>query len=297
MKHKLSLVGKVPLEQLTEQLKKIEFRGVYTNEGNIAKPYKFAKFCLTSVTPPKFFGDSPKIKVNDHEEILFSPQPTVYQNQLDIIKVVDEFLTDNNMRVHQLEGAVEYIWEGRGSYHMIPPIIEHHTYDLKGGFINFRKLLKKFDDLRVKDAAGRFHKISSRYLKKFYIDEVSAIRDMDIFHNNAQLFNYGLKNNGKIDFYIVCDGSHRIDYAIETLNEPINVILVEAEQFDLVPYYAFPMSFMPTIRLSSKSSEKMYPRLERDKVHLFNDFLKKVLHYDWDNSGLNVSKLRSNLEM
>ena len=297
MKHKLDLIGKVPFPELTELLKKIEFRGIFTEEGQIAKPYKFAKFTLTTVHPPKSFGESPQIKIGGKDNILFSPQPTVYQNQLDIIKTVDEFLREHNMRVPNLEGAVEYIWEGRGNYHMIPPIIEHHTYDLKNGFIDFRKLLKKFDNLYVHDGNNRPHRIKDRYLKKFFIDEVSFVRDMDIFHNNAQLFNYGLKHNGKVDFYIVCDGSHRIDYAIETLRKPINVILVEAEQFDLVPYYAFPMPFMPTIRLSSKRSEKMFPRLERDKVHLFNDFLKKVLHYEWSNSGLNVSKLRSNIEM
>ncbi len=291
MKHKISLIGNIKLEELIEKLKNIEFRGVFTEEGEIAKPYKFAKFTLTTVYPPKCFGDSPKIKIGEKEEILFSPQPTVYLNQLDIIKTVDEFLRDNKMRVNKLKGAVEYSWEGRGSYHMIPPIIEKHSYDLKTGFIDLKKLLKRFDNLYVKDAIGKKHRIANRYLKKFFIDEVSSIRDMDIFHNNSHLFNYGLKHNGKKDFYILCDGSHRIDYAIEALNEPITVILVEPAQEDiaLVPYYAFPMPFMPTIRLSSKQSE-------RDKVHLFNDFLKKVLHYDWTNAGLNVSKLRSNID-
>ncbi|HLC32414.1 MAG TPA: hypothetical protein VJJ82_01170, partial [Candidatus Nanoarchaeia archaeon] len=55
--------------------------------------------------------------------------------------------------------------------------------------------------------------------------------------------------------------------------------------------YALPMPFRPTTRLTSKDAEKMYPRLERDKIHLFNDFMKKVLHYDW--RGLYVSGLRS----
>ncbi len=117
---------------------------------------------------------------------------------------------------------------------------------------------------------------------------------MDIFHSNAPLMNYGIQYTGKHDFYIICDGAHRIDYSIEHLNEPISVILVEPEEKHLIPYYAFPMPFRPTIRLSSKQAEIMYPRLERDKVHLFNDFLKKILHYDWTNTGLNVSRLRTN---
>lgn len=89
---------------------------------------------------------------------------------------------------------------------------------------------------------------------------------------------------------MVCDGSHRLDYAMEILNQPINVILVESE--NLFPYYAFPMPFRPTTRLTSKEAEKLYPKLERDKVHLLNDFIKKILHYDWGGGQLHVSSLR-----
>lgn len=298
MKHRLTLTNLIRLKDLAEQLKKIEFRGVYTESGEKAKPYKFANFTLAKVYPPKFFGDSPKISVGKKQDILFSPQPTIYLNQLDIIKTVDSFLKIRKMRVNKLKGAIEYLWEGRGSFHMLPPIIEKHSYELKDGYINLEKLLNKFDNLYIKDAIDNMHKIKDRFLKNFYIDEVSSIRDMDIFHSNATLFNYGFKRNEKRDFYIVCDGSHRIDYSIEILNEPIDVILIEPQKdIDLVPYYAFPMPFLPTVRLSSKQSEKMYPRIERDKVHLFNDFIKKVLHYDWSEADLNVSKLRSNIEM
>lgn len=296
MKDNLKLLASIELNELSEKLRQIEFRGVYTDEGVLAKPYKFAKFKLATVCPPKKFGDSPKIIVDDLEETLFTPQPTIYLNQLRIIKTVDDFLKKNKKRVHKLNGAIEYNWPNRGSFHMLPPLIEKHTYSLKNGFIDMKELLHKFDNLYIKDAVNRMHKISKRYLKRFYIDEVSAVRDMDIFHSNSHLINYGLKNKGKKDFYIVCDGSHRIDYAIETLNEPITVILVEPEKYDLVPYYAFPVPFMPSIRLSSKQSEKIYPRLERDKIHLFNDFIKKVLHYDWTKANLNVSKLRSNID-
>ena len=41
----------------------------------------------------------------------------------------------------------------------------------------------------------------------------------------------------------------------------------------------------------------MYHKLERDKIHLFNDFIKKILHYDWEAGGLKVSKLRSNVDI
>jgi len=290
----ITFKGKIPFNELVEKLKEIEFRGLYNKEGAKIKPYKKAKFSLATVYPSQAIGDSPIIKTGTKKEILFSPQPTIYSNQSDIIRTVDQFLIKNGQRVNKLKDAIEYEWEGRGLFNMLPPIIEKHTYQLTQGFIDLDKLIQSFDNFCVKDARGNLHNLSERYLKNYYIDEVSAIRHLDVFHSNAPLINYGVQYNHKQDFYIICDGSHRIDYSIEQLNEPVTVILVESERNSLVPYYAFPMPFRPTIRLSSKQSEKMYPRLERDKVHLFNDFLKKTLHYDWTNAGLNISRLRSN---
>ena len=295
MKHKLTLTNTIPFKELSELLRKLEFRAVFDKNGKKAKPYENVKFSLAKVLPNKLMSDHPLVVHNGAKKQLFSPQPTLYQNQLEIIKTVDQFLKSKGMRVNKLKGAIEYDWQGRDTYHMLPPIIEKHTYYLKNGFIDLDKMTHCFDELFVKDSAEKLHRIADRYLKNFHIDEVSAVREMDVFHSNAALINYGLKHNGKYDFYIVCDGMHRIDYSIETLNEPIDVILVEGGKSNLVPYYAFPMPYHPTIRLSSKQSEKMYPRIERDKVHLFNDFLKKVLHYDWSGADLNVSRLRSNL--
>jgi len=297
MDHILTLKNVLPFDKLAKILKKIEFRGLYNKERDKIKPYKKAVFSLAKIYPSSELGGSPRIKVGNAKKTIFSPQPTIYLNQIEIIKTVDKFLTKNKMQVNQLKDAVEYEWQGRGEFHMLPPIIERHVYTMKDGFIDLDILAKSFQNFFVKDAQDNLHQISQRYLKNFFIDEVSSIKHLDVFHSNAPIINYGLHLNGKHDFYIVCDGMHRIDYAIEYLHKPIDVILVEPQTKPLIPYYAFPMPFRPTIRLSSKQSEKMYPRLERDKVHLFNDFLKKTLHYDWSPAELNVSKLRSNVEI
>jgi len=297
MKEMLILKNTLPFKELEEQLRTIEFRGLYNAKGEKIKPYKKAIFSLATVYPPTSIGASPVIKTKTTKDILFSPQPTIYSNQIEIIKTVDKFLSKNGLRVNKLKSAIEYEWPGRGLFHMLPPIIEKHSYNLSDGFINLDKLIKLFENFYVKDAQNNLHHIFDRYLRNYFIDEVSSIRHLDIFHSNAPLINYGLQYNHKQDFHIICDGSHRIDYSIEHLHEPITVILVEPEKRPLIPYYAFPMPFRPTIRLSSKQSEKMYPRLERDKIHLFNDFLKKVLHYDWTPAGLSVSKLRTNTDI
>lgn len=295
MKNHLTLKKVVDLDDLTSRLRQIIFRGLYNKKSEYLKPYKKAKFSLAKVFPAKSIGQSPIIVAGDGKRILFSPQPTIYQNQTEIIKTVDEFLVEQKMRVNQLKSAIEYEWEGRGVFHMLPPIIEKHTYYLKNGFIDLNKLSQRFKHFYVKDAKDNLHHLADRYLANYFIDEVSSIHSLDVFHSNAPIINYGIQYTGYFDFYIICDGMHRIDYSIEHLNEPIDVLLVESGETPLIPYYAFPVPFHPTVRLSSKQSEKMYPRLERDKIHLLNDFLKKTLHYDWTPADLNVSKLRTNI--
>ena len=216
---------------------------------------------------------------------------------MEIFDTVDRFLRAHKMQINNLKNGLQYTWEGRGDFHILPPVIEKHIYELKNGYVELDKLSRRFKNTYTTDARNNLHHLSSRFLNSFYIDEVSKLDYLDVFNSNAPIINYGLRHSGKQDFYIICDGSHRIDYSIERLGKPITAILVEPESPNrpLLPYYAFPVSFVPTVRLTSKKSEKMYPRLERDKIHLLNDFIKKTLHYDWDTAKLNVSKLRSNI--
>ena len=277
--------------QVRKLLRKVNCRGIYNKSGEKIKPYKNAKFSLATIYPPKQATGFPQLKHNGKFYPLFTSQPTIYKDITDIMKEVDEFLKTINKRIFKLKfEAIQYYWEGRGRYHMLPPIIEKQRYPLKEGKFDQDKLVKKFRGCYVKDAKEKFHDLSQRILQDFYIDNYTKIDFLDIFNPNLELISYGLMFNGLYDFYIICDGSHRLDYAIQILNKPMKVIVVEAE--DLLPYYALPMPFLPLTRLSSKIAEKKYPNLERDKVHLLNDILKKFLHYDWEAGGLLVSKLR-----
>ncbi|MEJ0053646.1 MAG: hypothetical protein WDN10_02880 [bacterium] len=282
-----------------DMLRQIVFRGVYDRRGSSVRPYEDARFSITTVYPQSSPGGSPEIKIGKRREPLFTPQPTIYENQTKILEEVDSFLLGHDVRMSELRGAVEYSWEGRGDFHILPPVIEKHTFHLRDGYLDLGKLLKRFKGLHVKDARGKLHRLSDRYLRSFYIDEVSKIEHLDVFNSNVPIINYGLGHNGAFSFYIVCDGAHRLDLILEKIKKPMNVLLVEHLEKDahLYPYYAFPVPFRPSLRLSSKLSEKMYHRLERDKIHMFNDFIKKTLHYDWEAGGLKVSKLRSNAEI
>ncbi|MFW6286191.1 MAG: hypothetical protein ACOC16_03650 [Nanoarchaeota archaeon] len=286
----------LPKEKVEILLKKIVFRGLYDKNGNNIKPYKNAKFTLVTVYPPKNPTDQPRITKNNITNIpLFTAQPTIYKTQTDIMKDANKFLKSIGRDICCLNfEAIEYYWEGRGDFHMLPPIIEKQTYPLKKGYFDLKKLSQRFKNTYVKDARGNLHDISKGILGNYYVDKDTNKQYMRVFNPNADLINYGLKFNSDNDFYVICDGSHRLDYAIEVLNQPMNAILVEPidENKPLFPYYAFPMPFMPLIRLTSKDAEKLY-NIERDKIHLLNFFLKKALHYDWTKGGLLVSKVRN----
>lgn len=271
-------------------LKRVSCRGIYDQSGIRVRPYKNAKFSLATVYPPEKVIEFPHIKYRENLYPLFTAQPTIYEDITDIMREVDEFLKTINKRIHTLDfEAIQYEWEGRGKYHMLPPVIEKHTYPLKKGKIDLDKLIKEFKGYYVCDAKKEFHELSERFLTDFYIDTHTKIRYLDVFNPNLELISYGLTFNEPYDFHIICDGSHRLDYAIQIINKPINVIIVESE--DLIPYYALPMPFFPLTRLTSKIAERKY-NLERDKVHLMSRLLKKFLHYDWEAAGLFVSKLR-----
>jgi hypothetical protein len=281
--------------ELENRLKKIFYRGVFNEKGEQVKPYEKATFSLVAIHPPKTITSSPKVMHNLQSQRLFTAQPTIYVNQVKITAQIDKFLQKHEKRINDLKfEAIGYDWEGRGSFHVMPPLIEKHVYPLTKGSIDLKKLAQRFKGYYTKDYKGNLHDLSKRYLNNFYIDEVSKIKQIDIFYHNTPLINYGLKYSGNAEFYIVCDGSHRIDYSFEHLDQQTTAVLVESDP-PLLPYYALPMPFRPSLRLSSKAAEKMFPRLDRDKIHLFNDFIKKSLHYNWDETNLNVSKLRSNI--
>lgn len=295
---KLTLKNRIQWSELQSLLHETVFKGLYDKDGNPIQPYKDADFCFATVSPQEKIDEFPKIK-SDHEEApLYTAQPTIYQNQIAILSEVDEFLKTQNIDITQLKEGVEYDWEGRGTYHILPPVVEDHIYDLKDGFIDLDKMLERFRGLFVKDAKGNFHHLGDRFLKDFYVDEVSKMDHIDIFNSNVPVINYGLRYNGPTHFNIICDGSHRIDYATEKLQKPITVILARPKAgTQLIPYYALPVPFLPFVRISSKLAESMFHKLERDKIHILNDHIKKVLHYNWAKDKLSVSKLRSNAEI
>ncbi|PIN75677.1 hypothetical protein COV18_02410 [Candidatus Woesearchaeota archaeon CG10_big_fil_rev_8_21_14_0_10_37_12] len=280
-------------EEITELLRKITFRGLYDEHGNKLHPYKDAKFSLVKVHPPKHPTSFPQMMHELQPYPLFTAQPTIYKTQTDMMSEIDTFLQTLGKRIHTLgfEG-IFYNWKDKGQFHVLPPIIEKHSYPLLNGVIDLKKIAGKFKGAYVKDAKNNLHDISKPLLRDYHVDKESSVKYLNLFNQNVELINYGMRFNGPSEFYIICDGSHRMDYALEILNEPITAILVESE--NLLPYYALPMPFRPTTRLTSKDAEKMYAKLERDKVHLLNDFIKKVLHYDWVEGGLYVSKLRTN---
>jgi len=293
----IQLRTRINFNDLVDMMRNIEFRGLYDSTGSRVKPYTNSTFKIGVVHPPSTIAAQPTLQIDTFEEPLYSPQPTIYRNQSEVIQTVDKFLAGHGIKLNKLYEAIEYSWKDRGDFTILPPIVERHAQGLVNGFIDLKDINRLLSGKFVKDATGKLHDLGNRYLNDFYIDEVSKLVNMDIFHSNVPLINYGLKYTGRWNYSIVCDGSHRVDHAIEYIREPLVVIVVEGGDAELIPYYALPMPFRPTVRLTSKRAENMYPRLERDKFHLLNDFLRKTLHYDWTAGGLNVSSLRTKTDI
>ncbi len=279
-------------EEVKSALRNLTFRGLYDKEGNALKPYKDANFSLVKINPPKTPSDFPMIKKGEESYPLFTAQPTIYNDIIDIMAEIHDFLGKQGKGISSLNfEGIQYNWESRGRFHILPPIIERQNYPLKNGVFDTKKILESFKGSYVKDFKGNLHDISKDLIKDFYIDGRTKIEYLPVFNDNVELINYKLGFSGNNDFFIVCDGSHRIDYSLNHLNESSTAILVEGEK--LYPYYALPIPFIPITRLSSKTAENKYPFLARDKIHLLNHHIRKVLHFNWETGGLNVSKLRS----
>ena len=226
MTAEISFLRRLGMEEITNSLRKLTFRGLYDENGIPLKPYSNATFSMSKVHPPIYPTSFPQIYHNLVPNPLFTSQPTIYKDQLDIIREVDDFLKGIDKRIYSLgfEG-IQYEWKGRGTYHVLPPIVEKHTYPLSKGTFDLKKILAQFKGTYVKDANGNLHDISKRTLRDYYVDNESKVSYLDVFNHNAELLNYGMQFDGPFTFYVVCDGSHRIDYAIESLNQPINVLL------------------------------------------------------------------------
>lgn len=292
----LRLLDTVGTDELQHGLRQVRYRGIFQADGSPVLPYAGAKFHLATVTPAAGEAMPPQLHLPGQHAShpLYTAQPTVYDNQLRTMATVEEMLVQHGKTVGSLRmEAVHYESVGRGEFHISPPIIERHVLRLRNGFIDLEHLAQRFAGYALRDERGQLHQLGQRYLHSYGIDEVSSIPHYDIFHPNLEIINYGSGMTGDWEFYVVCDGSHRLAYNLEELQRKTTAIVVEPA-VPLLPYYALPRPFYPMMRLSSKQAERKYQRLDIDKLHLLSDFLRKYLHYNWDDTGLHISKLRTN---
>jgi len=102
-------------EEITRLLKQIQFRGLYDKDGNALHPYKDAKFSLVTIHPPKHPTSYPQLIHQFQSHSLFTPQPTIYKTQTDMLGKVDTFLETLGKRIHNLRfEGIQYTWEGKG---------------------------------------------------------------------------------------------------------------------------------------------------------------------------------------
>src|SRR3989338_5175729 len=143
----ITLTGTGSVRATEDMLRHIESRGIYDAHDKPIHPYKNARFSITTVYPQASPGGSPEIQIGKKREPLFTPQPTIYENQTKILEEVYAFLLAHDFKMSMLENAVEYDWEGRGEFHILPPIIEKHTFRLTNGYLDLPRLLRRFRGL------------------------------------------------------------------------------------------------------------------------------------------------------
>lgn len=293
IKSPITLLNIFTWDILKENFSKIAYKGVFDKDWKSINPYKNVKYSMGKIYPIDEVGKNPILEFNGKKERLFTPQPTIYTNQLKVFDEVELFLSKMWKSITNLwMEFIEYSWEWRWIYHMLPPIVEKFEIDFKNWFIDRDAMIKRFEWVYIKDYIWTLHHLWDRYLKNFHIDEEYTIKLVDVFNDNLKLINYWTNFNWKNTFYVICDWSHRVDFALEILQKPINAMIIEWVE---LPYYALPQWFFPMTRISSKLAETAHWHLYIDKIHLLNDYIKKCLHYDWDAWNLKVSKLRSNL--
>lgn len=294
----------IEFDDLVSRLRNIQTRGIFDERGQPIRPYQDVDFSLVQVTTPNNgdVAEAPQVLDGDNTTRLWTPQPTIYEDQIYIMTVLDAFLemhqgeittTPEDIGLCGLTKAVGFTWPNKGKFHVMPPVIERHSYELDNGRIDLDNLREQFRGCYVKDAEGNLHSLSDHDLKKFYVDHQTNVEHLSIFNDTVSTLDYG-RFSGTWEFDIICDGAHRIAYALEEQGKPTYAILVTPPEDGLiVPYYAVPKPFHPATRLTSKQAEKLFKMLENDKIHLLHDLIKKTGHYDWEDSGLYVSSLRS----
>jgi len=232
-------------DSLENRLRKVSLKGFPD-----VKIYKYAEFSASFLRPEQI------------EYELHTPQPSVYQNNLDRIKALNNLFKEKGINILNLERAYDFVARSANGeekeWTMIPPIVEEwtipHTSD---GSIDYTTLLS--DDL------------------------VRNLRSQSLWLNPDLS---KIKNTSKAGVYLLInDGIHRIHFGL--LNNGIKVLQIR-NITPGYPYYAAPQPYSTVQIMSTEPNEKT----TNTKVHIVQSPGQKALYRSFPSGGIMTGEVR-----
>ncbi len=241
---KVDILKEVSFEELCERLKKVQLMG-------------FADICVYEDANFEVRSCNPTYISNR----IFTPQPSIYQTELDKIGKVNELFLKKGIDIFDLNGGYDFVSLGEREekrWTIIPPIIERLPIPIKYyGWFDYGEAIS--DSLRNK-------------LK----EENLRLRDLDI------ILEYMLVTPW---FDIICDGSHRIHFAVLDGRKQ-NLLFIDNIR-EGWPYYAIPQPYSKVHVEPFRDEEKL------DKQHVVEEPAHKHLYRLFPSGGIFSGDVRS----
>ena len=208
--------------------------------------YEDASFMIEDYSPINIVKD------------IFTPQPSVYQTHLDKIERLNGLFLNEGVNIFDLTGGYDFIGfdeEGEKEWTIIPPVVERFFVPIKDAYLDYSRFLG--NDLKQR------------------------LNEEGVTLTNLYVDNY------KIDFdgWNICDGSHRIHFAI--LNA-INQCLLSIDDIkEGWPYYAVPQPYSKIHVEPERIEDKL------DKIHILPEPCHKWLYRLFPSGGILSGTIRS----
>ncbi|MDP3882371.1 MAG: hypothetical protein Q8Q31_05835 [Nanoarchaeota archaeon] len=244
----IQITKKIPFfgqgDTLENRLRQVKLRG-FPN----VKIYENANFALDFLTKPQI------------EKRLHTPQPSVYQKNLEVVRNLADLFAKEGIDILNLEMA--YDFTARSStgeeteWTMIPPIVERfHVPRHASGGLNYESLIGA--EL-------------ARSLKE---------QGLEL---NAELLNVPHTSESGV-FDLINDGTHRIHFGY--MNGGVKILRVEG-MTPGYPYYAAPKSYSEV-----KMALEPTPETTAMKVHIVESPAQKQLYRLFPSGGIKTGEVR-----
>lgn len=246
MLKQIKILHKLDFEELCSRLRKVKLRGFPE-----IKVYENSNFQVKSFNKEEFLRE------------ISTPQPSVYQKELNRLKIMADLFSKEDINIFGLEGAIDYVAidenEEETNWTLLQPIIEtQKLYLTKDGEITYNGIIG---------------------------EDLLKLIEKSNFKINLNYYKEPDKNKGIMGKKVICDGSHRIETAFQLENR-INVLIIDNIK-DGFPYYALPQDYSKVHVLPEWSEEV------KTKIHVIEEPGHKALYRLFPSGGIYAGDIRN----